>query len=34
MNTFKNPDKISFSINKTTFMGRSPESFEPLKKEI
>ena len=28
------PDKISFAINKTTFMGRSPESFEPLKQEI
>lgn len=28
------PDKITFSINKSTFMGASPESFEPLKKEI
>lgn len=28
------PDKISFFINKTTFMGRSPESFDPLRKEI
>lgn len=28
------PVKVSFSINKTTFMGRSQESFEPLKEEI
>lgn len=28
------PDKISFLINKTTFMGPSSESFEPLKEVI
>ena len=28
------PEKISFSINKSTFMGRSSEDFTPLKKEI
>lgn len=28
------PKKISFNINKTTFMGRSTESFDPLKEKI
>ena len=29
-----NPDKITFFINKTTFMGPSTESFEPLRETI